>query len=224
MGRMVWNKATFAIGVVAALAVCGQFVAAQNNEDGQTVVQRGFWHNRKQHGKPFPAEGGGKGKANSLEFRPYEKMTRADQDLAADGESTIAERAGFAGLGFNEGKWAYQQIVCPAFPKHLFLQFTRNNGAGEMSMFSASIPRGDGKVRLIPIVKRGYSLFAPAPINKLTITAFNRIRREEAATTTDWFAVGLCYAALAGARRMARRRRLHWFCRPMAGRKFVLRM
>jgi hypothetical protein len=70
-----------------------------------------------------------------------------------------------------------------------------------MSMFSAAIPRnGDGRVHIIPIVRRGYSLFSPAPIAALTIAAFNRIRSEEQpGTSADWLGTGLCYAALAGA-------------------------
>jgi hypothetical protein len=55
-------------------------------------------------------------------------------------------------------------------------------------------------VRIIPIVRRGYSLFSPAPINALTISAFNHIRAEEHVDTTpEWLATGMCYAALAGA-------------------------
>jgi hypothetical protein len=139
--------------------------------------------------------------AASLEFRVYDRMSQQDRDLAADAESAIGERAGFANLEFNEGKWSYQQIVCPALPGHLFLQFTRNNGKGDVSVFSASVPRsGDGRVRIIPIVRRGYSLFSPAPINALTISAFNHIRAEEhVVATPEWLATGMCYAALAGA-------------------------
>ena len=71
-----------------------------------------------------------------------------------------------------------------------------------MTVFSASIPRnGEGRVRIVPILKRGYSLFSPAPINALTISAFNHIRREEGETANgDWLGNALCYAALAGSR------------------------
>jgi hypothetical protein len=150
---------------------------------------------------PFPPGSETQAPAASLEFRAYDQMSPQDRDLAADAESAIEERAGFAGLEFNQGKWSYQQIVCPALPKHLFLQFTRNNGKGDVSVFSASIPRsGDGRVRIIPILRRGYSLFSPAPINALTISAFNHIRAEEHVDTTpEWLATGMCYAALAGA-------------------------
>jgi len=150
---------------------------------------------------PFPPGGEAPAPAAALEFRSYDQMTQPDRDLVADAEFVIGERAGFAGLEFNVGKWSYQQVVCPALPNHLFLQFTRNNGVGDVSVFSASIPRSiEGRVRIIPIQRRSYSLFSPAPINALTISAFNHIRAEEhIETTPEWLATGLCYAALAGA-------------------------
>ena len=150
---------------------------------------------------PFPPAGETSRPVPSPEFLPYERMTQQDRDLEADAESSISERAGFAGLEFNQGRWNYRQLICPALPNHLFLQFTRSNGSGDESVFSASIPRdGDGRVRIIPILRRGYSLFSPAPINALTISAFNHIRAEERAVEAlDWLGTGLCYAALAGA-------------------------
>jgi len=151
---------------------------------------------------PFSPEASAPGRVNAIEFRTPAEMTEKDREVEAGGESSIRERARFEDLGFNEGAWSYQQLVCPALPNHVFLRFLRNNGAGDVSMFTVSIPRGgDGRVRIIPILKRGYSLFSPAPINKLTISAFNHIRDEEhAAQTPDWLTTGLCYAALAGAR------------------------
>jgi hypothetical protein len=138
---------------------------------------------------------------SALEFRNDDQVTRQDRDLAAGAESSIGERAGIEGLEFNQGKWSYRQIVCSALPNHLFLQFTRNQGIGDVSLFTASIPRAvPGQVRIIPIQRRGYSLFSPAPINALTISAFNHIRGEEQpAKSPAWLATGLCYAALAGA-------------------------
>jgi hypothetical protein len=137
----------------------------------------------------------------TIEFRSADQLTEKDRLLVADAESSIAEHAGFAGFDFDRTKWTYQQVVCPALPNHLFLQFMRNNGVGDVTVFSASIPReGEGRVRIIPILRRGYSLFSPAPINALTISAFNHIRAEEpTASNSDWLGNGLCYAALAGA-------------------------
>ena len=151
--------------------------------------------------KPFSVEAPKKKVPFTIEFRPAEEMSEKDRLLVADAESSIAEHAGFAGFELDQTTWSYQQMVCPALPNHLFLRYMRNNGTGDVSVFSASIPRdGEGRVRVIPILRRGYSLFSPAPINALTISAFNHIRAEEPdLNSTEWLGNGLCYAALAGA-------------------------
>jgi hypothetical protein len=150
--------------------------------------------------RPVPFSLVTRGDAGLIKFRSVDQMTEKDRELVADAESSISERSGFLGLDFNGGKWNYEQVICPAIPNHILLRFTRNNGTGDVSVFSASIPRnGDGRVRIIPIQMRGYSLFSPAPINALTISAFNHIRGEEHFDAKpDWLGTGLCYAALAG--------------------------
>jgi hypothetical protein len=150
--------------------------------------------------RPFSPVGTRKTPLYTVEFRSADQLTEQDRLLLADAESSIAEHAGFAGLEYPQNTWTYRQIVCPTFPNHLFLQYTRNNGAGDMTVFSASVPRnGAGRVRIVPILKRGYSLFSPAPINALTISAFNHIRAEEGeGANSDWLGNALCYAALAG--------------------------
>jgi len=155
--------------------------------------------------RPIPFSTGARDNVELIKFRTVDQMTEKDRNLVADAESSISERAGFLGLDFNGGKWNYEQVVCSAIPNHILLRFARNNGTGDVSVFSASIPRdGDGRVRIIPIQMRGYSLFSPAPINAMTISAFNHIRAEEHfATPPDWLGTGLCYAALAGGRPQA---------------------
>lgn len=144
----------------------------------------------------------------AIEFRSPDRMTEQDKALESDGEASIRERAGIDGLEFGTDGWSYRQIVCSALPNHLFLQFTRQEGTGKKSLFSASIPHtSDGRVRIIPILRKGYSLFSPAPVNALTVSAFNHIRAEEHAANSDakpdWLGTGLCYAALAGAHPVA---------------------
>ncbi len=158
--------------------------------------------------KPFSTTATRQTPIYTVEFRSADQLTQQDRLLLADAESSIAERAGFAGLEYQQDNWNYRQIVCPTFPNHLFLQYTRNNGTGDMSVFSASIPRnGEGRVRIVPILKRGYSLFSPAPINALTISAFNHIRAEEGeGANFDWLGNALCYAALAGSQPQIRPR------------------
>jgi len=149
------------------------------------------------------------GMSDRIWFKSAEEMTAQDRTDAANAEAAIGEKAGFMGLGYDQGKWTYRELVCGALPNHLFLQYTRNNGVGDVSLFSASVPRGgEGRVRIIPIQMRGYSLFSPAPINALTISAFNHIRAEEHAAgedAPDWLGTALCYAALAGGHPQAAR-------------------
>src|ERR1700691_4885720 len=149
---------------------------------------------------PFSIDRGSGKRTLSIEFLSADEMTEQDRLLAANAQSSIAEHSGLNGFELAQGKWDYRQVVCPALPNHLFLQYTRHNRVGDVTVFSASIPReGEGRVRIVPILRRGYSLFSPAPINALTIAAFNRIRTEEGETAnSDWLANALCYAALAG--------------------------
>jgi hypothetical protein len=141
-------------------------------------------------------------KIDPLEYRSADQMTAEDQSLAANADAKIREDATLAGMEFNQGRWTHQQLICHALPDHLFLLFENDNGPGDVSLFSAAVPRESaGRVRIIPIERRGYSLFSPASINALTVAAFNRIRAEEPANkSADWLATALCYAALAGAR------------------------
>lgn len=139
--------------------------------------------------------------ALSIGFRPSAELTPEDRLLVADAESSIAEHAARFGYNLSSEGWAFDQILCPALPGHLFLRYERNAGRGDVTLFSASIPRTDvGRVRIIPILKRSYSLFSPAPINAMTVAAFNHVRAEEVGAQSDhWLGNALCYAALAGA-------------------------
>lgn len=201
MARMKRFRIFPLVLVAAFIATVCAPALAQTGEDPSAA--RPEFKVLSQHELPmlFPPGAGASGQVQSIEFRTAAQMSQKDRDLLADAEAAISERAGFEGLEFNQGQWSTLQIVCPALPNHLLLRFMHNGGSGDVSLFSASVPRGgEGRVRIIPIQRRGYSLFSPAPINVLTISAFNHIRAEEpSGSTPDWLATGLCYAALAGA-------------------------
>ena len=150
---------------------------------------------------PFAIDNGNAAIDTMVKVLSADQMSQHDRDLAADAKSSIEERAGFENFEFDQSGWTFKQLACPALPNHLLLRFSRNEGARDMSMFSAAIPQnGGGRVRIVPIIRKGYSLFSPAPIGAITIAAFNRIRAEENADApADWLGTGLCYAALAGA-------------------------
>jgi len=199
---MVRFRAFPIVLTAAAFAVfCVPLISQTASEQLTQTVYNGKPVPEPVEPKPFPTNGQIQIREFSIEFRPADQMTEQDKLLLANSEASIAEHAGFSGFELDQQKWNYQQIVCPALPNHLLLQYTRNNGEGDVTVFSASIPRdGEGRVRIVPILRRGYSLFSPAPINALTISAFNHIRAEEPSTgSSDWLGNGLCYAALAGA-------------------------
>jgi hypothetical protein len=150
---------------------------------------------------PFSLGGARPEAGAPLAYLSSDQMSQQDRDLWTSAQTAISQRASAGGLDFNQGTWDAGQIVCSALPDHLFLTFTRGSGTGQASAFTASIPRSSGgQVRVIPILRRGYSLFSPAAVNEQTISAFNHIRAEEhPAQPSEWLATGLCYAALAGA-------------------------
>ena len=131
-------------------------------------------------------------------YRPEGQMNGADHDLAQKTQPAIRDAAQFAGIEFDKDKWSYRQLECQAIPDHLFLLFQGDSGAGDVSLFSASIPRaGKGHVRIIPVERRGFTLFSPAPVSEIAMAIFNRIRAEEPkGPPADWLATSLCYAAL----------------------------
>ncbi len=203
MGSMVRLITLRMVLAVALIALVCMSLPAQTesgtNVSGANLKVRPVPDSRPP--APFSSESGMPAAGAPIEYRSVDQMTEHDTLLAANAESSIGERAGYIGLEFNQGKWSYRQVVCPALRNHIFLRFMRNNGTGDVSLFTASIPRnGEGRVRIIPIQMRGYSLFSPAPINALTISAFNHIRAEEDSgdAPPDWLGTGLCYAALAG--------------------------
>ncbi len=155
----------------------------------------------QQAATPLPPDAWTPVSPAAVELRTADQMRPEDRMLEARAEAAIAKQAAMSGMELAGGRWSYRQIVCPAFPGHLFLRFLRDGGEGDVSVFTASIPRADtGRVRVIPIQRRSYSLFSPAPENAGTIAAFNRIRAEEPGMqAAGWAGLGLCYAALAGA-------------------------
>lgn len=135
-----------------------------------------------------------------LEFRTLDQMTAVDRQLAEESQGEIARRAAFQGFNLADGSgWGYEQAVCPVFPNHLILDYSRVDGRGDVTLFSVAIPRADGHVRVIPVRRRSYSLWTPSSSNAITLNDFNHMVMEGGTgLSPDWLTLGLCYAALAG--------------------------
>ncbi len=131
-------------------------------------------------------------------YRAPAQMSREDRAWTAKSMPAIREAAAFAGMEFGAAQWSYRQLDCRALPGHLFLLFANRRGPGDTSRFTASISRAaNGRLRILPVERRGDSLFALTPTDALALAFFSRIRAEEPESQhADWLATSLCYAAL----------------------------
>jgi hypothetical protein len=136
-----------------------------------------------------------------IEFRPEDGISEPDRDLATSAERSIREDATLAGFELDKGNWSHEQLVCQALPDYLILLYKGDNGGNDVSLFTAAISRSNkGHVRVIPIQRRGYSLYSPTPVNGLAISLFNHVRSgDPASKSADWLSTALCYAAMTGA-------------------------
>jgi hypothetical protein len=209
MDRLRLLNLTF---VFAATTILGSLCAAQTNQvppdtpypvipvpsESSTMPYAARPVPQAKTVTPFSTNSSPTGIGHFIVYRPLDEMSQSDRDLAAKTLPAIRDAAAFAGIDFDKEKWSYRQLDCQALPGHLFLLFAGDSGVGDASLFSAAIPRsGKSHVRVIPVERRGFSLFSPAPVNLLAMAAFNRIRAEEpAGPPPDWLSTGLCYAAL----------------------------
>lgn len=149
---------------------------------------------------PFDLHAPASQRVNSIEFLPQDAIAPEDRQFIHEAGPAIEKQAAQAGFDLGQAKWKYRQIMCPALPEHMLLLFAQANGAGDRSMFSAAVSRDEKEpVRILPILRRGYAPYSPAPVNLLSIAVFNQIRaHDHDRKKPDWLTTGLCYAAISG--------------------------
>jgi hypothetical protein len=134
-----------------------------------------------------------------VEIIPEAAISAENKQIIAAAQQELRSRAAIDAISLNDHGWTIEQIACPAFPHSIVLRYTAGKSARDRSEFIASIA-GDGReVGLIPIVRKGYSVYSPMPANAMTIGAINTmLAREDAKPPVSQIAV--CYAALIGAK------------------------
>ena len=147
--------------------------------------------------------------ASKLRYLTLDQMSGSDRALLQQAEPRIATRAasqGFhiAGQGSEAdfADWQLRQAECSALPGYLLMSYTRDPGTNRTASFTVAIPRtASGHLHLVPVERRGYSLYTPSSRNAMTRVVFNDLLREDAhAARRNWFGLALCYAAIAGFR------------------------
>lgn len=137
-----------------------------------------------------------------VEIIPEAAMSAENKQLIAGVVPELRRRAAIDVISLDQHDWAIQQIGCTAFPHSLVLRYTSGKSPRERSEFIATIARAGREVGLIPIARKGYSVYSPTPTNAMTIGAINTLlAREDAKPPVSQIAV--CYAALIGAKPQA---------------------
>ena len=203
LANLVLAGAAAAVFAAVCLAQTGEFPApapypARSVPPDATIPYRTRPAPRVRFLPESASDGSSADASRFITYRSGSAIRAADRRLAARSMPAIRSAAAQAGMDFGRAQWSYRQLDCQAFPGHLFLLFENDRGPGDLSLFAASIPRSaNGRLRILPVERRGDSLFTPAPGNAMAIHAFNRIRAEEPASQhEDWLAASLCYAAL----------------------------
>jgi hypothetical protein len=134
-----------------------------------------------------------------LEHHPSSQLGPADLSLIHAKQHEISTEAAFFGYDLNAGEWDYDQTSCPAIPDQLVLHYRRQFTGGAQSLFTALIPRGTGRVYVVPVLYRNATPFRSATGNERSIAVFNRVVPADiAAKAIDpdgkWLALALCYA------------------------------
>ena len=134
-----------------------------------------------------------------LEHVPSSGLDSASLAVVHAKQREIAAEATFFGYNLRAGEWEYDESSCPAMPDQLLLHYRRQYGDGALSLFTAVVPRGAGRVWVVPVLYRNATPFRSAMGSERSIAVFNRVVPADLAAKAvqpegNWLAYALCYA------------------------------
>jgi hypothetical protein len=138
----------------------------------------------------------------ALEHLPPSQINRPDASLIRARQRDIFAEAAFFGYDLTASGWDYELSVCPILPNQLVLHYKKSFSGGAQSLFTALVPRADGRVYVVPILYRNATPFRSSTGSDRTIAVFNRIVPPDVAQKAvqpdgKWLVLGLCYADIA---------------------------
>lgn len=144
------------------------------------------------------------GPMTALERRSPQQMDAADAGLIQAKQRDIATEAEFYGYDLSSASYSYSQVVCPQLPDYVLLHYRSVTRNGALSLFTALVPRGAGRVQVVPVLYRNATPYGPAAGADRTMRVFNRavpadVARAAAQPNGDWIGLAMTYAAVAGA-------------------------
>jgi len=141
----------------------------------------------------------------SLEHRSAEQMNPEDRELLQSRSRELSIAAEIFGYDISAGKWTVDQTLCPVFPNTLMVHYLSKSPDGSESLFTALVPRGRGRVRVVPSLHRNAATYLPAAKDPRNYALFNELVPAESAKRDSgpdgkWLILGVCYAEMVGAR------------------------
>ncbi len=137
----------------------------------------------------------------SLEHRSHSQMSASDAQALEQRSAEIASEAAFYGYDLKAGIWTYEQVMCPEIPGQLLLQYSSAQADGRESRFNALVPRGSGRVKVVPVVFRGGAPFGAPVSNPRNFRIFNAavsadVARQSIDENGHWLSLAACYVEL----------------------------
>jgi hypothetical protein len=141
----------------------------------------------------------------SLEHRTPAEMENADRDLLQARHKELALAAEIYGYDITAGTWVYDQAICPQFPDTLLLHYLDKFPDGSESLFTALVPRGAGRVNIVPVLYRNAVPYHSAVKNNRSFAIFNAMvppatAKKDSSAEGKWLSLGVCYAEVVGGR------------------------
>lgn len=139
---------------------------------------------------------------DGLQHIQASSMSPSDEAELARNHRDLVEAAEIYGYRLTEGNWAYRQTICDVMPDTILLQFSRQFPDGSESLFTALLPRGAGRVRIVPALYRNATPYLPAARNPRNYALFNEfadIASQGAVSNRRWIELSACYAEMTGA-------------------------
>lgn len=138
-----------------------------------------------------------------LQHLAQNAMSAADRTAVEAHLGELTQAARIYGYNVEAGNWTYEQTLCAAMPDTILLHYFQDFPDGTESIFTALVPRGTGRVRIVPLLYHNATPFLPAPKNPHNYALFNElvprsIAGKDATASRNWLELGACYAELTG--------------------------
>ena len=132
------------------------------------------------------------------------QMSAGDRAALEAHRADILEGAEIYGYNLVAGNWGVRQTLCPSMPSEILVHYSQRFPDGTESLFTALVPRGKGRVRIVPVLHRNATPYLPAPRNPHNYALFNSlvpqsIAQRDLASSHKWIDLSACYAEMTGA-------------------------